>query len=159
MKKGCDIQFALPFWVVIKHSCSHNMGVLLDRSPLLWLPPCSSNTHVKLSLHLLPWLWFTAVFLSSFTSWMSEVFYTLWGRSFPVGLPVSCNRNSLHQLLDDQSTATERRTKQLKMCVTGYSKTTSLMAQLLPHCPSQNIGGADMAKIMLHFWERIFTNT
>lgn len=140
-------------------------GVLSDRSPLLSLPPSSSNTHIRLSLHLLPWLWFTVGFLSPFASWMPGVFYTLWGRSFSVDLPVSCNGNSLHQLLDDQSTDTERRTslryKWLRVYkgISGYNKITSLMAQLLPLNPSQNIRHADMTKIMPHFGGRIFAST
>lgn len=77
-----------------------------------------------------------------------------------VGLTVSCNGNSLHQPLDDQSTTTGRKTSKLKTYVTGtsYSQITALMTQLLPLCPPQNTGGADMAKILLRFWERIFTN-
>lgn len=71
-----------------------------------------------------------------------------------VGLTVSWNGNSLHQHLEDQSTATRRKSNQLKMCVTrtSYSQITALMTQLLLLRPPQNTGAVDTAKIMLHFW-------
>lgn len=60
--------------------------------------------------------------------------------------------------LEEQTATIGRKSIHLKMCVTTatYSQVTTLMTQLQSLCTPQNTGAADLAKIILCFWEKIF---
>lgn len=146
MKKGYDIHF-LPShfgWWPRRAALTTWGGVLFHRSPILRFPPCSSVTrqdqstsHVFVVVHR--WLPFSLWILSSWCS--------------------SCTlRQKVVGPLEEQTATIGRKSIHLKMCVTTatYSQVTTLMTQLQSLCTPQNTGAADLAKIILCFWEKIF---